>query len=537
MSYAFHLAVGSGLALAAWLIPRRVAFSTIANPPAILLDLLPVLLAGSLVLTATGRPVFTGALLASLGAGFALADRTKRQVLREPVVFSEMSELPHVFTHPQLYLPFAGPALVIGGAAAAIVLCVALLSLEPGLWQPHPLLVLFYGGAVVGGTWVMSREPALGAAAMALRELGATGEPFDDASNLGPFAMVLTYGVIARAERAARRARHALLPAPAIGRGQRVSGAPLLLVQCESFFDARRLSPLVPEDLLSGYDSCCERGTYGRLEVPGWGANTMRAEFAVLTGIPESELGYDRFNPYHAFARAPIASLAWRLRAQGYRSVCLHPFDRGFFRRDLTLPALGFETFLGIESLGGSRRPPYCSDPELAQHVLRVLEAEGPDVFIFAITMGNHGPWREAGSPIDPELRRNFDPTGMPQGGELLRYLNGLRQSDEMLQILLSGLQQHHAAGVLAFYGDHLPSLPEAFHHFGFDEWSSDYVVWRGSASQSRQLHLPAYRLPRLLMDAVQSAGAIDQHDAHHAQDEELEGPDGASFTVPTTRK
>ncbi|MFL5265991.1 MAG: LTA synthase family protein [Stellaceae bacterium] len=505
MSYAFHLALGGGLALAAWLIPRRVADTITGNPPAILLDVLPVLLAGSLVLTATGRPVFTGALLISLGAGFALADRTKRQVLREPVVFSEMSELPHVFTHPQLYLPFAGPALVIGGAVSAIVLCVALLSLEPGLWRPQPLLVLCYGGAVVGGTWLMSREPALGAAAMALRELGATGEPVDDAARLGPFAMVLTYGVIARAERAARRARHTLSPAPTIGRMPGGSGAPLLLVQCESFFDARRLSPLVPRDLLCGYDACCERGTFGRLEVPGWGANTMRAEFAVLTGIPESELGYDRFNPYHAFARAPIASLAWRLRAEGYRTICLHPFDRGFFRRDVTLPALGFQTFLGIESLGGSRRPPYCSDPELARHVLRVLEAEGPKVFIFVITMGNHGPWREAGPPIDGGLQRKFDPTGIPQGVELLRYLDGLRQSDEMLKILLSELQRAHPDGVLAFYGDHLPSLPQVFGHFGFDEWSSDYVVWRGAGSPSCRLDLPAYRIPRLLADALQA--------------------------------
>src|SRR5260370_3809698 len=105
-------------------------------------------------------------------------------------------------------------------------------------------------------------------------------------------------------------------------------------------------------------------GIFGRLDVPGWGANTMRAEFAVLTGIPESELGYDRFNPYHAFARAPIASLVWRLRNQGYRTVCLHPFDRSFFRRDLTLPALGFETFLRIESLGVSKRPPHYPYPE-----------------------------------------------------------------------------------------------------------------------------------------------------------------------------
>jgi hypothetical protein len=515
MSQALHIAVGGILALAAWLIPRRVARAKSAGSLAVLLDVMPVLLAGSLALTATGRPIFTGVLLVSLGAGFALVDRTKRQVLREPVVFSEMSELPHVFTHPQLYLPFAGPALVIGGAAAAIALCLALLSLEPGLWRPDPLLILFCTSAVVAGAWFMSREPALGAAATALRELGATGEPYSDAASLGPFAMVLTYGVIARAERAARRARHAVFPAPALRKARTTGDVPLVLVQCESFFDARRISPLIPGNLLPGYDACCaDGGTFGRLEVGGWGANTMRAEFAVLTGIPHRELGYDRFNPYHAFARAPIASLAWRLRSQGYYTVCLHPFDRGFFRRDLTLPALGFEAFLGIESLGGSRRPPYYSDPELAQHVLRVLDAKGPNVFIFAITMGNHGPWRESGPPIDHELRQNFDPTGVPHGRELLRYLDGLRRSDEMLQILMSGLQQRDEPAVLGFYGDHLPSLPQAFEHFGFDEWGSDYVVWHRAARQSRQADLPACRLPRLLIDTLR-ATAESPGEAH----------------------
>jgi hypothetical protein len=511
MSEVLHLAVGCALALGAWLLPRRVAKARTDSIPALFLDILPVLLAGSFIFAATGRPIFTGALLISLGAGFALADRTKREALREPVVFSEMSELPHVFTHPHLYLPFAGPALVVGGAVAAIALCIVLLAFEPALWEPDPLLLFVYGGLMVAAGWLISREPSLGAAAAALRELGATGEPFRDAATLGPFAMVLTYGVIARAERAARRAHHAPQPAPAIGRAPLQPAVPLVLVQCESFFDARRLSPMIPQAILSGFDACCVNGaTFGRLEVPGWGANTMRAEFAVLTGIPESDLGYDRFNPYHAFARAPIASLVWHLRGQGYRTVCLHPFDRSFFRRDLTLPALGFESFLGIETLGGSRRPPYYSDPELADHVLRVLDAEGPRVFIFAITMGNHGPWREAGPPINLELRRNFDGIGLPQGAELLRYLDGLRQSDEMLQILLTGLQRRHREGVLAFYGDHLPSLPRAFRHFGFEEVGSDYVVWRSSATDTRQLDLPAHRLPRVVIDALRATGAIE---------------------------
>jgi Sulfatase len=512
ITLALHLAAGGVLALAAWLIPRRVAEARAAKSATLLLDVLPLLLIGTLVLTATGRPIFTGVLLVSLGAGFALADRTKRTALREPIVFSETSEMPHLFTHPQLYLPFAGPALVIGGAATALIVCLALLSFEPGLWDPDPVLVFSGGGLVLGSAWLVSREPALGRVASALRRLGATGEPFSDAAALGPFAMFFVYGVIARAERATRQARFAPLPAPAFQQPHWRTGVPLILVQCESFFDARRVSPLIPDTLLLGYDECCARGgTFGRLDVPGWGANTMRAEFAVLTGIPDRELGYDRFNPYHAFARAPIASLAWELRSQGYRTVCLHPFDRNFFRRDLALPALGFETFLGIESLGGSRRPPYYADSDLAHDVLRVLENEGPRVFIFAITMGNHGPWLEAGFPIDPELRRSFDLTSFPQGEELLRYLGGLRKSDEMLQILLSELQRCRHESVLAFYGDHLPSLPDAFHHFGFEEWASDYVVWRDTGLPARQLDLPAHQLATIIIDALQQKGVIDR--------------------------
>ena len=128
MSELLQAAVGIALMLAAWLIPRHIAKARMAGLPAVLLDLLPVLLAAGLLLIATGRPIFTGFVLVSLGAGFALADRTKREALREPVVFSDMSELPHVFTHPQLYLPFAGPAWSLAGRWRRSLSAIALLS-------------------------------------------------------------------------------------------------------------------------------------------------------------------------------------------------------------------------------------------------------------------------------------------------------------------------------------------------------------------------------------------------------------------------
>ena len=499
---AVRLAVAAAAALAAWLIPRRVARARIAANPALLLDLFPPLLAGGMLLLATGRPMFAGLVLLALGAGFALADMAKRDALREPVVFSDLSEFKHVFTHPHLYLPFAGPALVIGGAAVAITLGIGLLVFEPPFWRPAPLPALAALLVAIVMIWALSREPALGLAAAGLRKFQPEGEPFADGARLGPFATLLVYGIIARAERAARRADCPPLPAPALHDG--AAATPVVVVQCESFFDARRISPRVPDGLLCGFDACLEQGaTYGRFDVGAWGANTMRAEFAALTGISEDRLGLDRFNPYHAFARTPLHSLASRLRAQGYSTLCLHPFDRSFFRRDLTLPALGFETFLGREALGGSRRPPYRSDPDLARQVVRVLDVAGPRTFIFVITMGNHGPWEEPGPPIAPRVRGLFEPGEVPQRGPLLRYLDGLTGSDEMLAILLDELGPQRRNALFGFYGDHLPSLPEAFTHFGFDDRASDYVLVDGADARRCRVDLPAHRLPSVILDRL----------------------------------
>jgi hypothetical protein len=499
-----HLGAGAALAAAGWLIPRHIAGARRLGV-AMLLDAAPLALGAVLLALATGRPLFAGVIVLALGAGFALTDQTMRQTLREPVVFSESVELPQVFSHPHLYLPFAGPGLVIGGAVAAVLLALMLLVFEPPLWPPRPVEAFGALLLIAAGGWLLAREPLLGVAADLTRRLAPSGEPFADAAALGPFAMLLVHLMIARAERPARqKALTQGLAAPNPIGSRRERPSPIILVQCESFFDARRLGPSIPPDLLPGFDACCAAAlSSGRLEVPGWGANTMRTEFAVLTGIPESELGYDRFNPYYALARRPIASQVWRLRQAGYRTICLHPFDPRFFRRDLAMPALGFDSFLDHRALGGSRVPPYCADPDLARQVLRVLNEAGPQTFIFVITMGNHGPWLEKGPPVDPAVAQLFDAAAVPQGGALQRYLDGLRRSDAMLGILTAELEQRRCGATLGFYGDHLPSLPEAFAHFGFDEPHSDYVIWAEDDAAARRCDLPAHRLGRVIVDRV----------------------------------
>jgi hypothetical protein len=259
--------VGLALAAAGWLLPRWVAGARWLGW-AMLLDTVPLGTAALLLFVATGRPIYTGAVAFAL----AFADRTVRHTLRAPVLFSALSELPQLFTHPQLYLPFAGTGLVIGGAVATLLAGLALLFAEPAVVPPHPLTALVIFGVVAGLLWRTGREPWLGRAAQIMRRLDPSGEPFADAARLGPVAILLVYGIIARAERAARQAR--LAPPPAIVTTSAVR--PVILVQCESFFDARRAEPRLPRNFLAGYDAARAGGSYGCLEVPAWGANSTR---------------------------------------------------------------------------------------------------------------------------------------------------------------------------------------------------------------------------------------------------------------------
>ncbi len=111
------------------------------------------------------------------------------------------------------------------------------------------------------------------------------------------------------------------------------------------------------------------------------------------------------------------------------------------------------------------------------------------------------GPWLSTEPRINPAVAGLID-DGIPQRAELLRYLAGLRRSDEMLQILIDGLARRGDGALLGFYGDHLPSLPRAFAHLGFDDWRSDYAIWSaGGVSQPRDLAAP--ELGRALADVA----------------------------------
>jgi hypothetical protein len=486
---------GLCLTLSGWLATRVAAMTRGANLAMAFDGLIPMLMFGVLA-AVTARPMFAGVVVFALMGGLAFADATKRAVLKEPVLFCDMSELIELFRHPGLYLPYAGPARIVAGAAAAVALPALLFWLETPAF-PWTLrgagLAALIGAALV----ILPASLLLRPFAFLLSAFRPTGEPVEDSARFGSVASLFIYGVIARAERPQRRQR--LVPALAPPGLDQFKGRPVVLVQSESFFDVRRLGRgLFPRALLA-FDKAKRSGQAGRLATPAFGANTVRTEFEAITGIDSAALGFDRFNPYHAFVRRPVASLAWAMKARGYRTVCLHPYDRRFYGRDRVMPHLGFDLFVGQEVFEKPANGGYVTDADLTRRIEAMLKKERENLFIFAITMENHGPWKGGlGDLPDPAPGL----PDVPEKDELKTFAARLAGANAMIAALKKALRK---GGVLAFYGDHLPSFPAAFEALSFQEESTDYLIWK-LGLEPRIKDLAAHELPAAIIAALDEA-------------------------------
>jgi phosphoglycerol transferase MdoB-like AlkP superfamily enzyme len=226
----------------------------------------------------------------------------------------------------------------------------------------------------------------------------------------------------------------------------------------------------------------------GLLSVPAWGANTMRTEFAVLTGIGDQALGAHRFNPYRRVARGGILALPHRLRALGYKTVCIHPYTVGFFGRDSVFPTLGFDRFIDIDGLPNApHEGPYVADGAVARNIAEVLGAADRPTFVFAITMENHGPLHlERVSPAD--MARLYRDPPPPGWDDLTLYLRHLANADRM-------------------FGDHVPSMSRVYADQGFCDSRTDYLIWPAVSAPRGRVDLGAHQLPELLLAALTVAG------------------------------
>lgn len=438
-----------------------------------------------------GRPWFAAAAVSAFLLMLVLVNNAKVKALREPFVFQDYEYFTDAIRHPRLYIPFLGWWKFLG-TAAGFVLAVAI-----GLWIEAAPAQRFDGSGQLGGIAAIFAAGTLLLLAGGWRTLPVSFEPERDARTLGLLACLWRYAEEEGTPPAVASPFDFLPP------NRPESDLPhLVAVQSESFFDPRTLYPGIRPEVLTEFDRIkSDAVAHGKLKVPAWGANTVRTEFAFLSGIGEDRLGVHRFNPYRAIAAGwDVPSLASFLKRLGYHTICIHPYPASFYQRDRVYPRFGFDEFLDIRAFDDSMRfGPYIGDLAVADKVSDILREATAPVFVFVITMENHGPLhleRVASSDVDA-LYSAPPPDGCD---DLTIYLRHLRNADRMIARLRQTLDNCQRPAGLCWFGDHVPIMPAVYEKFGAPSGEVEYVLtgvetgvfWvnrKANDPQERELH------------------------------------------------
>lgn len=441
----------------------------------VLVHSLLAVLAYALICLITTRPLFSIGLLLVLVVVIVVINNTKFATLREPLAFSDFFLYLQAAQHPRLYLPFLGIFPLVSLVSGVCVLLTFGLLLEASRfsWLALPALLLFFFTLL---------------AFFLIRKISLTVEISNqletDCKRLGLIASLCVYAFKAPLSKVdVQKYLFDLDPFKDLQKElpEVTQAKDLVVIQSESFFDARRLSPNIKPEVLSHYDQWLGTSDiYGKLEVPAWGANTMRTEFAFLTSLTPDQIGLAQFYPYRQLIGLKVPSIVNCLKQLGYHCVCIHPHAASFFKRDKFFKQLGFDEFIDDNQFAGSTREgPYVADSAVTEKIKEVLNDTEKPCFVFAITMENHGPLHLESLRSD-EWRDYYD--YQPEDGldDLTVYLRHLKNADDMINQLCDFLSKRDRESVFSFYGDHVPAMSGVFNNLDYEDPRSNYFIWSG---------------------------------------------------------
>ncbi len=453
-----------------------------------------------LLLAVSGRVIFSTLSVLAFLVTMALVSYAKRKILHEPLVWSDFALVGHVLRHPGMYIPFVGTWRFVGLAIPVVSAPIGMQFLESSLWAAMPA-VLFWprAGLFMGSAILMAAWPFLVRALFKPGQpdgIEPSNEPDHDIARFGFIGTLLLQYVSSTNKKRLEQIRSHRPQLSLTARS--VDDFPhICIVQAESFFDVRRLFACIKEEppiRLANFERACMEGVMsGPFEVSAWGANSERTEFAALSTIPREVLGVHWFNPYLSVARQPVWTIAQHLRSLGYRTILVHPYSKTFFWRDKVYRNLGFDEFYDIDAFAEAPRCGlHVCDREIAGQVRNLLSenSDNQPTFVFAITIEAHGPWLEqsGGSEISDSLPNL--PASIASY-ELARYLYHVGHMDQLLGDLMNLASDLRRRTVLGMYGDHLPMLSHTYKQIGFDEFPTDYVIWRGGSKPGNSVTTP----------------------------------------------
>jgi len=465
------------------------------------------LLLFTLLLVLCQRPWFAIAIIFAFQGLLVLVHQAKFSTLQETFIFQDFEYFTDAIQHPRLYLPFLGITRTVIATLAFITAIVLGIGLEPALSDTLGLaffLLICLALLAIGGLCISiaHRHPPK-----------ILYKPNEDLQQLGQSAFFWRYWFAEKYDRHdfSQNSFSHLPTTP----NSPDNLSDIIVVQSESFFDPRRFYSGIKANVLEHFDQLqTESCQYGRLQVPAWGANTVRTECAFLTGLTGQQLGIHQFNPYRLLAKQSIPNLAGLLKQLGYQTVCIHPYPISFYQRDQVYPRMGFDHFIDINAFNAAQVDgQYISDSAVTDKITELLDNTNQQpIFIFVITMENHGPLHLE-KPAGGDLEKFHHQPPPRHCEDLTVYLRHLKNADLMVNRLTEKLrqrqQERHKESTLCWYGDHVPIMASVYQKLGAPDGCTDYALWNSRTASQQNPAKPQQPLSidELAMPLLKAAG------------------------------
>lgn len=275
----------------------------------------------------------------------------------------------------------------------------------------------------------------------------------------------------------------------------------IIVVMSESFSDTRELGELETDNAFFSYFDELENETiHGHVYSSVIGGNTANSEYELLTGdscafLPTGAVAYQTYINY------PVGTLVSTLKDQGYSASMLHPHWSTGWNRIQVYGLFGFdrtlwrESYRAVDTLRG-----YTTDEWDYEKLIelyeeeRAAQADDEGVFIFNITMQNHGGYGYN------SFRETVHISGHEGEFPLTeQYLSLIRLTDEDTRALIDYFRNVDREVIILFFGDHQPNLEKEFYDlvYGHDttslplsEFQRKYItpfyIWSNKGLEAR---------------------------------------------------
>ncbi len=280
-------------------------------------------------------------------------------------------------------------------------------------------------------------------------------------------------------------------------REQRACDVFVVLLESYFFLDNYDTATL-SEPLTENFARLKAEGITGQMLSEGYGGGTANIEFSVLSGYLNRLLPAGSF-PYMEYITDGFLCYPQFLKAQGYRTLAVHPYTRTYYDRNAAYPRMGFDTFVSEEGfartdiVGEYVGEQATLDKALALY--REAAADGP-VFVHVVTMQNHGPNLPGKYPAARTVRAETPEADAAHNASLSSIATGLRDIDAAIGAFCDALRGQERDAVVLFFGDHQASVNGSGGYGGHD-LLGDMAAY--SALPAREQTLRSHVTPYLM--------------------------------------